>query len=640
MKPRDDEDRALRSVAMQNAQSILLARQRAEEQLVEATGALERKTGELARSLSVVRATLDSTWDGILVTDDSGRITAHNGIFIRMWKGRGDEVATGDHRAVLQAMATEFADAPRFVARVDEILAQAPAESFDVLNLRDGRMFERFSRRLLVDERAVGRLWSFRDITQRRNAEIALRDETRMLELLNQTGMIIAAELDLKVLLQSVIDAATELIGARYGVVALNTAGERGDTFVARAATGIVPAAFERLRAGAGRIAVRARCRRRAGDSVPRCARGRALGHVGHEPQFARTPSRAQLSGGTGEVAIGRGDRRTLLRPSGIRQCSRSAANGSFSGWRRRPPSPSTMRASTKPRSRPPRSARSCLTASERRVTTRKALSATKDEFLATLSHELRTPLTAILGWAHVLRHGSGSRDDLQKGLEVIERNARAQTQLIEDLLDMSRITSGKVRLDIQPVQPISFIEAAIETVRPAAEAKGIRLEKVLDPVGRPRLRRSRPPAAGHLESAVQRDQVHAQGRPVQVVLERVNSHRRNQRRRLWNRHRARFPAPTCSIAFARRMHSTTRELRRAGARARRSSSTSSSCMAGTVRATSPGEGLGATFTVNLPVTAVHVRPQGTARASGGEPAVPPDFQPLDLSGVKVLLVD
>ena len=100
------------------------------------------------------------------------------------------------------------------------------------------------------------------------------------------------------------------------------------------------------------------------------------------------------------------------------------------------------------------------------------------------------------------------------KGLETIERNARVQTQLIEDLLDMSRITSGKMRLDIQPVHPLAFIEAAVETVRPAADAKGIRLERMLDPAAGPDLRRSGPAPAGHLEPAVQRHQVHAEGRP------------------------------------------------------------------------------------------------------------------------------
>ncbi|WP_432377266.1 ATP-binding protein [Duganella sp. P38] len=101
-----------------------------------------------------------------------------------------------------------------------------------------------------------------------------------------------------------------------------------------------------------------------------------------------------------------------------------------------------------------------------------------KDEFLATLSHELRTPLTAILGWAQVLRRGSRGEADLHRGLQTIERNARAQSQLIEDLLDMSSITSGKVRLEMQPLAPAAIAAAAVEAVRAAAEAKQIRIEK------------------------------------------------------------------------------------------------------------------------------------------------------------------
>src|SRR5688572_10702227 len=92
--------------------------------------------------------------------------------------------------------------------------------------------------------------------------------------------------------------------------------------------------------------------------------------------------------------------------------------------------------------------------------------SALKDEFLATLSHELRTPLSAILGWSRVLRRSVGLEDELRRGLETIERNARAQTRLIGDLLDMSRITAGKVRLDVQPLDPTPAIEAALESVR------------------------------------------------------------------------------------------------------------------------------------------------------------------------------
>jgi signal transduction histidine kinase/CheY-like chemotaxis protein len=104
-----------------------------------------------------------------------------------------------------------------------------------------------------------------------------------------------------------------------------------------------------------------------------------------------------------------------------------------------------------------------------------------KDEFLATLSHELRTPLNAILGWAQVLSKGAHG-EEVRQGAATIERNARAQAQLIDDLLDMSRIISGKVRLEIQPIALEEVVDAALAVTRPAAEAKGIRLDKMLDP--------------------------------------------------------------------------------------------------------------------------------------------------------------
>jgi signal transduction histidine kinase len=105
-----------------------------------------------------------------------------------------------------------------------------------------------------------------------------------------------------------------------------------------------------------------------------------------------------------------------------------------------------------------------------------------KYEFLATLSHELRTPLSAILGWAQVLRSGTRNEANLQRGLETIERNARAQAQLIDDLLDMSNISAGKVLLDMQAIAPASVIQAAIATARPAADAKNITITMTFDP--------------------------------------------------------------------------------------------------------------------------------------------------------------
>lgn len=99
-----------------------------------------------------------------------------------------------------------------------------------------------------------------------------------------------------------------------------------------------------------------------------------------------------------------------------------------------------------------------------------------KDEFLATLSHELRTPLNAILGWSEILQDGDATPEDLAQGLQTIERNARSQTRIIEDLLDMSRIISGKIRLDVTTVDLNALAEAALETVKPAAAARGIKL--------------------------------------------------------------------------------------------------------------------------------------------------------------------
>lgn len=104
-----------------------------------------------------------------------------------------------------------------------------------------------------------------------------------------------------------------------------------------------------------------------------------------------------------------------------------------------------------------------------------------KDQFLAIVSHELRSPLSAIAGWAHILQGEGAGAEDRKKGLEVIEQSVRVQSKLIEDLLDISRIASGRMRLELQPVEPRAFIDAAVEAIRPSAEAKSMRVRKLLD---------------------------------------------------------------------------------------------------------------------------------------------------------------
>jgi PAS domain S-box-containing protein len=104
-----------------------------------------------------------------------------------------------------------------------------------------------------------------------------------------------------------------------------------------------------------------------------------------------------------------------------------------------------------------------------------------KDDFLATLSHELRTPLTAILGWSQLVLSGTCDEAEQSEGLRIIQRNARLQAKLIDDLLDMSRILAGKMRLDLQSVDLAAVIESAVLSHRLAAAVKGIRLESALD---------------------------------------------------------------------------------------------------------------------------------------------------------------
>jgi PAS domain S-box-containing protein len=109
-----------------------------------------------------------------------------------------------------------------------------------------------------------------------------------------------------------------------------------------------------------------------------------------------------------------------------------------------------------------------------------------KDEFLATISHEIRNPLNAILGWAHMMRLGKLTPANAERAVETIYRNAKSQAQLVADLLDVSRIISGKLRLDVRTVDLISIVNAAIDSIRPAAEAKTIRLQTMLDPAAGP----------------------------------------------------------------------------------------------------------------------------------------------------------
>jgi PAS domain S-box-containing protein len=254
-----------------------------------------------------------------------------------------------------------------------------------------------------------------------------------------------------------------------------------------------------------------------------------------------------------------------------------------------------------------------------------------KDEFLATLSHELRTPLSPILGWVRLLRSGDLDEAAGARGLEVIERNVRAQTQLIEDLLDVSRIITGKLRLEVRPMDLVAVVEAGIDAVRPAAEAKGIRIESRLDPraaamVGDPdRLQQVVWNLVSNAVKFTPKD-----GR-VEVELERVDSHARL---------RVRDTGKGIQPGFLPHVFDRLRQADSTSTRAHGGLGIGLAIVrhlvelhGGMVVAESGGEAKGATFTVELPMSATQGTRPAPETAAGGEGAV-------RLDGVRVIVVD
>lgn len=261
-----------------------------------------------------------------------------------------------------------------------------------------------------------------------------------------------------------------------------------------------------------------------------------------------------------------------------------------------------------------------------------------KDEFLATLSHELRSPLNAMLGWTRLLNSRKFDEATTVRALQTIERSAKSQAQLVEDLLDVSRIIQGKLRLNTRPVELVSVIEAAIETVRPATEAKEIDLQCVLDP--------GAGPVAGdsdRLQQVIWNLVSNAikftpKGGCVQVRLERVNPHVEITVKDTGKGIDPEF-VPYVFERFRQADSSSTRVYSGLGlglAIVRHLVE----LHGGTVRAQSEGEDKGATFTVKLPLLPILVE------ASPGEHSsrtfalsVPFDNLPA-LKGIRVLIVD
>ena len=444
-----NEDEFLKSSAPEKENSQL-----EENELASVKMALELKIQELDRTLIVMKATLESTTDAILVADSLGNVSDFNQRFLNMWNFKSHEYLPTTHGKIAQIISHFVSENSHYLSTVTKIYEESPDQSYDVLELLDGRVIEIFSRSHLLGSPSAGRVWSFRDITE-----------------------------------------------------------------------------VKRLEA----------------------------------------------------------DRHELLL-----------------------------------------SERAARTEAEK-------LGYLKDEFLTTLSHELRTPLTAILGWCHIIQRDINDPKKVITGIEVIERNARIQTQLVADLLDRSRILEGKMRLDVQHVQLPSIIADAIESIRPAADAKGVRIEAILDPieeavVGDPA--RLQQIMWNLLSNAVKFTP--KQGK-IQVVLCRVNSHIEVS---------VADTGKGISNEFLVHIFERFRQADASSARVHGGMGIGLSLVkqlvdlhGGKIRAESAGEGLGTTIIIDLPL-AVASQANSTERQHPRTRVAPEKIDNPDLTNIRALVVD
>jgi signal transduction histidine kinase/CheY-like chemotaxis protein len=346
----------------------------------------------------------------------------------------------------------------------------------------------------------------------------ALEEETRILEILNRAGATLASQLDLESVVQTVTDAGTELSGAKFGAFFYTVADEHGGVFTLYTLSGAPREAFEKFghpRAtpifaptfrGEGVI--------RIGDVKKDPRYGQWAPYHGMPPghlpvsSYLAVPVASRSGATIGGLLFGH-DQPDVFSERTERIIVGLAAQAAIAIDN------ATLFEAAKRSADAERAARADV----------ERVSLMKDEFLATLSHELRTPLNAVLGWAEMLLARTSAESDSRHGLETIARNARAQAQMIEDLLDMNRVVSGKIRLDVQQTDLASVVAAAVESVRPSAEAKGILLRTLIDPFaglvyGDPN--RLQQVVWNLASNAVK---FTAKGGRVDVMLARVNSH-------------------------------------------------------------------------------------------------------------------
>jgi len=347
-----------------------------------------------------------------------------------------------------------------------------------------------------------------RDVTAAKQAAAdriqLLREHAELTETLNTVGAIVASDLDRDSVVQAVTDAATEVTTAEFGAFFYNVVDQRGEAYTLYTISGVPREAFSQFPMPRNTPVFESTFK---GTAVVRSA------DITKDPRYGHNPPHYGMPRGHLPV------RSYLAVP--VKGPSGTVIGGLFFGH----PEVGRFTEHHERLADGIASWASVALENARLYASAQYASHIKDDFLASLSHELRTPLNAILGYSRIMRAGIVPPEKREKAIETIERNATSLTKIVEDVLDISRIVSGKLRLNVQPVEFPEVVRNAIDVMMPAAEAKGVRIETVIDPQATPISgdpERLQQVLWNLLSNAVKFTN---KGGKVQVRLEQVNSY-------------------------------------------------------------------------------------------------------------------
>jgi PAS domain S-box-containing protein len=431
-------------------------------------GADPRGETDVAEQASLFRALFEQTLDSILIADDRRVYVDANPAACRM--------LGLDRDAIVGKRLDDFADAPAgdLEAAWADFLSRGTMTGEFRLSTPDGRVVEcEFSATANV---LPGRHLSIlRDVAERRRLEELLRHEARTIETIHRISSGIAASLDLDRIVQTITDETTAATGAQFGAFFYNVENESGESYMLYSLSGVDRSAFAGFPMPRNTAVFAPTFR---GDPVVR------LDDVTTDPRYGRSAPYFGMPEGHLPV------RSYLAVPVVSR--SGEVHGGLFFGHsevgvfdadvERVVSAIAAQTAVAMDNARLFEATRRAREAADRARLASEEASRAKDEFLAVVSHELRTPLNAMLGWTRMLRTGELDDATSARALEIVDRNTRLQVQLIDDLLDVSSVISGKFRLSLGDVDLPRVVEAALDAARPAATAKAIRLGIAVDP--------------------------------------------------------------------------------------------------------------------------------------------------------------